>query len=318
MPRSRPPRSCCTPPGRICPAWPSSATGPAPCSTPNWRADSSASRGSASRRSWRRHSACGWPKATERRTGPPGRCRPNGSGTRHWTSRFSSSSATPWPRCWTSRGRPNGPGRSSRRCSQPSRRGRARRGLAVVRELWQERDAIARRRDISPGRVLPDSAIIEAARVIPASGEELTAIPGFTGRGARRHVRNWMAAVNRARAKPEPALPAPSGPAADGPPPTHRWAERDPAAARRLTAVRAAVAALGESRNIPSENLLHPDAVRRLAWGPPEPPSPNAVAGELAGYGARPWQVELTAAPIASALASLDEQDEREPAQEQD
>ena len=109
---------------------------------------------------------------------------------------------------------------------------RNRRGLAVVRELWLERDAIAQRRDLSPGRVLPDAAIIEAARALPKTGEELTALPGFTGRGARRHVRNWLAAVGRARARPDAALPAPSGPAVDGPPPTHRWAERDPVAAR--------------------------------------------------------------------------------------
>jgi ribonuclease D len=81
-------------------------------------------------------------------------------------------------------------------------------------------------------------------------------------------------------------------------------------AARRLTAVRAAVAALGESRNLPSENLLHPDAVRRLAWKPPEPPTPDAIAEQLTGNGARPWQIELTAAPIASALLSLEEQEE--------
>jgi ribonuclease D len=159
--------------------------------------------------------------------------------------------------------------------------------------------------------VLPDAAIIEAARAIPASGEELTAIPGFTGRGARRHVREWMAAVNRARARPESALPPPSAPPVDGPPPAHRWAERDPAAARRLTAVRAAVTALSEARSLPTENLLHPDAVRRLAWKPPEPPDAEAVAEQLAGYGARPWQVDLTAAPIAAALRAA-EQDEAE------
>ena len=44
---------------------------------------------------------------------------------------------------------------------------RSRRGLAVVRELWQERDKIARRRDLSPTRVLPDAAIVEAARSLP-------------------------------------------------------------------------------------------------------------------------------------------------------
>ena len=37
------------------------------------------------------------------------------------------------------------------------------RALAAVRELWQTRDHIARRRDIAPGRILPDAAIINAA-----------------------------------------------------------------------------------------------------------------------------------------------------------
>ena len=206
--------------------------------------------------------------------------------------------------------KPPGPRPDPWRRTSGIHRVRTRRGLAIVRELWQERDAVARRRDLSPGRVLPDAAIIEAARAVPATADELTAIPGFTGRGARRHVRNWMAAIGRARAAPEGALPAPSAPAADGPPPAHRWGDRDPAAARRLTAVRAALTALSESLSIPSENLLHPDAVRRLAWKPPEPPAPDAVAAQLAGYGARPWQVELTAGPIAGALLGLGEQDE--------
>jgi ribonuclease D len=184
---------------------------------------------------------------------------------------------------------------------------RSRRGLAVVRELWLERDAIARRRDLSPGRVLPDAAIIEAARAMPTSAEQLAALQGFNGRGARRHLRHWFAAVSRARAGAEAALPAPSGPPADGPPPTHRWAERDPAAARRLTAVRAVVAALADSNHLPTENLLHPDAVRRLAWTPPDPATAEAIGAQLRGYGARPWQVELTAGPIAGALTRLEE-----------
>jgi ribonuclease D len=187
---------------------------------------------------------------------------------------------------------------------------RTRRGLAVVRELWLERDAIAQRRDVSPGRVLPDSAIIEAARALPKDGEDITAIPGFAGRGARRHVRNWLAAVSRAQTRDEKALPPPSGPTVDGPPPTHRWAERDPAAAKRLAAIRAAVAALADSNHMPTENLLHPDAVRRVAWNPPEPPSAEAIAEQLRGHGARPWQVELTAEPIAGALARLEEKEE--------
>ena len=40
---------------------------------------------------------------------------------------------------------------------------RDQRGLAAVRELWLTRDRIAQRRDIAPRRILPDSAIIDAA-----------------------------------------------------------------------------------------------------------------------------------------------------------
>jgi ribonuclease D len=81
-------------------------------------------------------------------------------------------------------------------------------------------------------------------------------------------------------------------------------------AAQRLTAARAVVVALAEALSLPAENLLHPDAVRRVAWKPPEPPTPEAIAAQLAGYGARPWQAELTAAPIAAALSELEEQGE--------
>ncbi len=184
---------------------------------------------------------------------------------------------------------------------------RNRRGLAVVRELWLERDKIARRRDLSPTKVLPDAAIVEAARTMPSGPDELAAVTGFSGRSSRRHLPEWLRAVSRARALPDRALPAASAPPGDGPPPAHRWQDRDPEAARRLTAVRAVVAALADSHNMPAENLLQPDAVRRLSWQPPAEVTAAAVAAELTGYGARTWQVELTSVPIARALLRLDE-----------
>jgi ribonuclease D len=184
---------------------------------------------------------------------------------------------------------------------------RSRRGLAVVRELWQERDKIARRRDMSPTKVLPDAAIVEAARTMPTGLDDLAAISGFAGRSSRRHLPEWLRAVSRARALPDRALPTASAPAGDGPPPAHRWADRDPEAARRLTAVRAVVAALADSHTMPAENLLQPDAVRRLAWQPPADVAPDSVGAELAGYGARPWQIELTSVPIARALLRIEE-----------
>jgi len=201
--------------------------------------------------------------------------------------------------------KPPGPRPDPWRRTSGIHRVHTRRGLAIVRELWQERDKIARRRDLSPGRVLPDTAIVEAARTLPGSQAGLTDLPGFQGRGARKHASAWLRAVQRVRGQADAELPGPAMPPPDGPPPTHRWQERDPVAAQRLAAVRAVVAALADEHTVPAENLLPPDVVRRLAWQPPDPGGPDEVAADLAAHGARPWQVALTALPISRALTRL-------------
>ncbi|WP_214107556.1 ribonuclease D [Acrocarpospora catenulata] len=179
------------------------------------------------------------------------------------------------------------------------------RGLAVVRELWTLRDEIAREADLAPGRVLPDLAIVQAALDLPRTTKALTEIPQFTGRSARRHLREWLAAVTRARTMPDAQLPQPMGPG-DGPPPANRWADRDPVAAKRLHAARTVVAALADEHRMPTENLLQPDAVRRLTWEPPAPLDDAVIAARLRELGAREWQVGLTALPLAKALQRLE------------
>jgi ribonuclease D len=171
------------------------------------------------------------------------------------------------------------------------------RQLATIRELWRARDELAGRRDIAPGRVLPDSAIIEAAVAAPPSSAELTKLPVFRGRAQRRLASYWWSAVHRAAALPNAELP-PAVLPSDGPPPVNRWSDRDPEAAARLTAARAAVAELSERHHIPVENLLQPDLLRRLCWQPPAEP----VADALRAGRAREWQIDLTAAPLARAL----------------
>ena len=178
---------------------------------------------------------------------------------------------------------------------------RTRRQLAGVRAMWEVRDQMARRRDTAPGRILPDAAIISAVSAAPASPADLMALPVFGGRSTRRHVDTWWGALQRAAALADDELPQPV-PAGDGPPPTNRWAERDPVAAKRLARVRAAVSALADEHDIPAENLIPPDAVRRLAWTPPAELTVEAVRRSLADNGARSWQVALVAAPIATAL----------------
>ncbi|HEY9373136.1 ribonuclease D [Streptomyces sp.] len=180
---------------------------------------------------------------------------------------------------------------------------RRRRQMAVVRELWEARDAVAQRRDVSPGKVLSDAAIVEAALAVPVNVAALTALPGFGHRMGRRQLEQWQAAVDRAKALPDAQLPQPGQPLA-GPPPPRAWADKDPAAAARLSAARAAVSALAEELNLPQENLITPDTVRRVCWEPPTPGAPDAVAAALSGYGARPWQVELVTPLLVKALTA--------------
>ncbi|OPG05892.1 ribonuclease D [Streptomyces sp. GKU 895] len=180
---------------------------------------------------------------------------------------------------------------------------RRRRQLAVVRELWQTRDRIAQRRDVSPGKVLSDAAIVEAALSLPANVHVLTGLNGFGQRMGRRQLEQWQAAVDRAKALPEAQLPAPGQPVT-GPPPPRAWADKDPAAAARLSAARAGVSALAERLNMPQENLITPDTVRRVCWEPPKVVDLESVGDALSGHGARPWQVELVAPVLVSALSA--------------
>ncbi|MQY15583.1 Ribonuclease D [Streptomyces sp. RB5] len=180
---------------------------------------------------------------------------------------------------------------------------RRRRQLAVVRELWDARDRIARRRDVSPGKVLSDAAIVEAALNLPASSRALAALPGFGQRMGRRQLEQWQAAVDRARGLAESELPQQGAPLT-GPPPPRSWADKDPAAAARLSAARAAVTARAEGLHLPQENLITPDTVRRLCWEPPARLTEDSVAEFLTGCGARPWQVELVTPLLVGALRS--------------
>ncbi len=180
---------------------------------------------------------------------------------------------------------------------------RGRRLLGAVRELWLARDELARQRDVSPGRLIGDTALIAAAMASPEDKTALLATKGFHGRGAQRYVDRWVEALRVAREMPEDDLPARS-PRVDGPPTPRAWADRDPVAAARLVAAREAIAALSEEHHLPAENVLSPDSVRRLMWTPPAPADPETVAARLREYGAREWQIGLTANALSDAIAT--------------
>lgn len=193
---------------------------------------------------------------------------------------------------------------------------RGRRALAAVRELWEARDTLAQERDVTPGRILPDSAIIAAALALPTDRTALLRTKGFHGRGAERYASKWVAALDTARDMPEDQLPQ-RGPRGDGPPVARAWADKDPVAARRLSTARAQISVLSEEHHLPVENLLTPDTLRRVLWTPPatrEPAELSAnVQESLAGYGARAWQVSLVEPVLTEAILAADVEPAPEP-----
>ncbi|HYH29382.1 MAG TPA: HRDC domain-containing protein [Pseudonocardia sp.] len=172
--------------------------------------------------------------------------------------------------------------------------------LAAARALWEARDRLAAERDIAPGRVLPDAAIVAAAAALPETAQALAAMPTFRGRAQRRLTSYWFAALAEAAALDPAAYPR-AAPPGDGPPPVSRWADRDPDAAARLAAARAAVAEVGTHRNVPVENLLQPDLLRRLCWSPPED---GDVRAAMRAGGAREWQIDLLTPHLEPALSA--------------
>lgn len=187
---------------------------------------------------------------------------------------------------------------------------RSRRHLAVAKALWEARDEIARQRDVTPGRIIPDSALVAVAAAMPQNRPALLGTKGFHGRGAERYSNRWLDAVAAGMQVPEAELP-PRTVRGEGPPPTKAWADRDPVADRRFKAAREATLRIAEENSLPVENLITPDYVRRAMWTPPATRDRAALTAEmraqLAGYGARRWQLDLVTDALVDATLQADE-----------
>ncbi len=189
---------------------------------------------------------------------------------------------------------------------------RGARGLAVARELWHARDEFARETDIAPGRLVPDSALVAAARSLPESKRDLVAMKEFTGRASRSQIDRWWDAIQVGMTTTDlPALRV----LGDTVPPPRAWPDKNPAADRRLKAARVAVIEKSTELNIPVENVLTPELLRRLAWAPPEPIELASVQTALTEMGARGWQVDALAEPITTAFIASLEEDVAEPSE---
>ena len=140
-----------------------------------------------------------------------------------------------------------------------------------------------------------------------SSGTPATRSPRSTAdlprspRSIPRYGRQWLAAVERARALADEDLPAASV-KGDGPPPQRSWADRNPLAAARLTATRERLTVFAEERSIPVENVCAPDPLRRVVWTPPAEHSAAGFDAALAGHGVRGWQRAIVAPMLEAAF----------------
>lgn len=189
---------------------------------------------------------------------------------------------------------------------------RGRRALAVARAVWLAREEYAQQEDTAPGRLLPDRSIVAAVIADPQSKQALAALREFNGRASRSQLDRWWQAFQDGRNDPDLPLDRLPG---DGLPPPRAWPDRNPAADARLKAARPAVEKHAEQLGMPTENLLTPELLRRVAWAPPVDDDgvtdAVGVASALRALGAREWQIDETAQLIADAfVASVQVPDE--------
>ena len=176
---------------------------------------------------------------------------------------------------------------------------RSPRQMAAARAMWERRDEIARREDLSPHRVIRDRDIVTAAKEAPRGPEAFTrALPA---RLRKKDI--WWQAARSGIELPAAHLPQRAEPS--DPPPHKLWSKKHPEAWDRYRAVREAVAELSERVQVPTENLLQPAALRQWVWENEQTGDEAQVREQLSALGARPWQAELTAPVLVQAIRSL-------------
>ena len=179
--------------------------------------------------------------------------------------------------------------------------------LAVIKSLWIARDVVAAKNDIAAGKLLNDSAIVELAIAMPTSKKEFEKCLRPLGLRARwlENLQLWLDSIALAAALPEDQWPT-MRTNADTLPPIKLWRDKFPEKFAPLSHARAAIELIAQENQIPVENLITPEQVRRVCWKPPVGATTTLSVSEvekaLSELGARQWQIDLVAPSLAAAL----------------
>lgn len=185
--------------------------------------------------------------------------------------------------------------------------------LAIIRELWNARDAIASEIDLAPGRLLSDAVIIEFAKHKPSKYEELLELPIIKEKirndVQRSHLNRWWTVLHGAYEMDQSHWPEMRA-RGDSIPPPRAWRDKFPIAYIHLLHVRLSLTQKATELKIPLENLISPELVRKVIFNEGKEKivtyskdSILSVCDSLAKLGARSWQIELASDAIARARA---------------
>ena len=188
--------------------------------------------------------------------------------------------------------------------------------MAIVRELWTERDRVASDLDLAPGRLLSDAVISSMAQSRLKSIDELMKLPEAKARirndVQKKHLPLWFETYLRAsqlRESDWPQLRSKS----DSLPPVKIWKVKFPLAYARIMHARLRLSELAEKNSVPLENLLTPEVARTIIFDNAHEKehrySPALVAKvetQLRLNGAREWQIEKCADVLAQSLCETE------------
>jgi len=162
------------------------------------------------------------------------------------------------------------------------------RALAVLRELHDWREQLARRTDKAAFRILNNEPMLVMAKSPPQDLEQLKAIRGIGGEQAERRGAEILAAVGRGLAVPEGQLPR-----------VERTPRKPPDAAyeARLERLKAARNLLATEYDLPPGILCPNGTLEAIARVNPSTPSELAGVPEL-----RRWQAREIGSRLLSAL----------------
>lgn len=190
------------------------------------------------------------------------------------------------------------------------------RSLAVVRELWTQRERLARELDIAPNLLLTDDGIIEAAKRKPRNSRQFKSIRLLNERvrirtgderekmferyaSVQRQVKPqvWKDAINKALSLPYSEIRELNQPVEkqgnSAPRSMKYWREHHPQRYARLQKAKTFISQVSQDTHTPMEVLLKPQYVRNLCWHDDKGYTAESVKEFLLLEGARNWQVEL-------------------------